>query len=104
MASRYSWQHGNTTWQEVAPVHPIMFNFRPEVSSERQEAVLKDINTWGGIRQAGHLNPEAKHPLARRMSYAYVGDEADPHSVVKRLRKLPEIESVSIPAERGLIY
>lgn len=81
----------------------ITFKFKSDVPAKRQGAILARINSWKAVRKAGPLNPEAKHPLARRLSYAYVEDDADIDTLVDRLSKIPDIESASIPAERHLI-
>lgn len=81
----------------------VTFNFRPGISMDQQEHVLKHVNTWGDVRKASRLKPGAKHPLLSRMAYAYVTGDADLGDLVKRLSSLPEVESASIPSRRRLV-
>ncbi len=93
----------NGSHQKVHPMRSVMFNFRPNVPLEEQDALLVQINTWNGISRAAHLKPDAKNPALLRMCYAYVSDQAELEALVERLSALPEIESASIPAERRLL-
>ena len=81
----------------------VTFSFRPDVSTDRQDHVLRQLNTWGDIRKASRLKPGATHPLLSRMAYAYVADDVDINGLVGRLAKLPEIEAASIPPTRRLV-
>ena len=80
----------------------VMFNFRSNVSPERQEAMLAQINAWDGIREAGRLKPDTKRQEILLMCYAYIQDNADSEALVERLSGLPELESVSPTTERRL--
>lgn len=84
-------------------MYSVMFNFRPDVPIERQDALLSQINTWNGINRAAHLKPDAKNPALLRMCYAYVSSQAELEVIVEHLSELLEIESASIPAERRLL-
>lgn len=81
----------------------VMFNFRPDVPRDEQDAALARISDWSAINKASRLKPEAKNPLLQRMAYAYLEDDADIEKVVERLNDLPEIESASAPTSRHLI-
>ncbi len=81
----------------------IVFDFRLDVPRSRQDALLGQINTWQGIRQAGHLKPDAKHPAVVRMCYAYVTDRDELPVLTEKLLALAEVESASIPAPRQLL-
>jgi hypothetical protein len=81
----------------------VMFNFRPGVKLERQEAVLAQIGAWDEISKAVRLKPDAKSLEILRMCYAYVDDNADIEAIVKRLSALPEVESAFLPEARRLI-
>lgn len=93
----------NVFYKEVTPMRSVMFNFRPDVSPERQDAVLVQIETWDGISKTAHLKPDTKHADVRRMCYAYVDNNTDVEVLRERLSALPEIESAFIPAERRLL-
>lgn len=81
----------------------VMFNFRSSVLPEQQETILATIDRWRSVRKVGHLKPEAKHPLLRRMCFAYVEDNANIEAFIERLGKIPAIETVSIPPMRHLV-
>lgn len=93
----------NISHQKVQPMRSVMFNFRPNLSLEEQDALLIQINTWNGVSKAAHLKPDAKNPAILRMCYAYVTDQAELKVLKEHLSALPEIESASIPAERRLL-
>lgn len=81
----------------------VMFNFRPNVSPERQKVILDAISHWREVYGASRLRPNAKHPEVQRMCYAYVQDPTNVVATVERLESLPEVESASVPAERELV-
>jgi hypothetical protein len=81
----------------------VLFNFRAEVPPERQAAMLAQIGTWEGIHRTAPLTPHARRAEVRRMCYAYVEDGVDIEEMMRRLSALPEVEAVSMPAERRLI-
>jgi len=80
-----------------------MFNFRPEVSRDEQDALLERIGGWETINKASRLKPDAKKSVLQRMAYAYVENDADIEKIVERLTDQPEIESASAPTARGLV-
>jgi hypothetical protein len=81
----------------------IVFNVRPEVGTEKQEALLGQIGRLPGIHRAAALSPNAKSPATRRMCYAYVNDGADIEAVRDQISRLSEVESADLPAERHLL-
>jgi len=81
----------------------VNFSFRPEVTAEQQASVLDQIKRWNSVIKARPLKPGAKHPNIRRLSYAYITDDADVTATVERLSNLPEIESAEVPAKRYLV-
>ncbi len=81
----------------------VMFNFRPEVSRDEQDAALERISGWQAISKASRLKPDTQKPVLQRMAYAYVEDDADIEKIVERLNALTEIESASAPTLRHLI-
>lgn len=93
----------NISHQKVYTMRSVMFNFRPDVPLEEQDALLAEINTWNGVSRAARLKPDAQKPALLRMCYAYISEQAEPEVIVERLSALPEIESASIPAERRLL-
>lgn len=93
----------NVSPQRFQPMHSVMFNFRPEVPLEKQDALLAKINTWNGISSAAHLKSDAQNATLLRMCYAYVSSQEEQEVIVEYLLELPEIESASIPAERRLL-
>lgn len=93
----------NAPYEKVIPMRSVMFNFRPNVSPQRQDAILAQIETWDGISKTARLKPDAKRPEILRMCYAYVSNNIDIEALLKRLSALPEIESASTPAERRLL-
>lgn len=93
----------NISHQKVHTMRSVMFNFRPDVPLEEQDALLAEINTWNGVSRAARLKPDAQKPALLRMCYAYISEQAEPEVIVERLSALPEIESASIPAERRLL-
>lgn len=88
---------------EGTPMRVLMFNFRPEISPERQTAVLKRISRWSTINKASRLMAKATRSAVRQMCYAYVVDTADVDGLRERLAGLPEVESAAIPADRQLV-
>ena len=93
----------NISRSKVHTMRSVMFNFRPDVPLEEQDALLAEINTWDGISRAARLKPDAQKTAILRMCYAYISEQAEPEVLVERLSALPEIESASIPAERRLL-
>jgi hypothetical protein len=93
----------NISCSKVYIMRSIMFNFRPDVPLEEQDALLAEINTWKGISKAARLKPNAQKTAIIRMCYAYISEQAEPEVLVERLSALPEIESAFIPAERRLL-
>ena len=81
----------------------VTFTFRPEVSAERQDAVLREVARWDSVRKAAALKPDARTPEVRRMCYAQLDDTADAETIADRLRREPEIESASVPPARRLV-
>jgi hypothetical protein len=81
----------------------VTFSFRPEVSRERQEEVLAEIERWKQIEHASHLKPDAKMSELMRLCFAYVKDDADANEVATNLAAMPEIESASSPSVRRLV-
>jgi hypothetical protein len=81
----------------------VLFTFSPQVSRERQEALLAQIGTWQGVKKVARLKPDAQHPEIWRMCYADIEDGADIEAMVERLAALPEVESAASPAERHLL-
>ena len=80
-----------------------MFNFKPEITAQMQDARLENIASWEAIAITAFLDAEASLPELRRMCYAYVQEAADIDGVLKRLIALPEIETAFLPAERRLL-
>lgn len=81
----------------------VMFTFRPDVSPEQQEAILEQLDRWAEIHKAARLKPDTKYPEILRMCYAYLENDADEESTLKRMVGLSEIESAETPAKRRLI-
>ena len=83
----------------------VGFTFNPDVSPERQDRVLDEINKWAEINLAKRLKPDARKQDLLRMAYAYIKEDANPSEIIRRLSELSEIdpESVSSPTERRLI-
>ena len=81
----------------------ITFNFRPEVPPDKRRKVLDEIAAWEQVVSASLLKPEATNELVQRMAYATIKEAADLEVVLKRLGKLAEIDSASIPAKRKLV-
>jgi hypothetical protein len=82
----------------------IGFSFNPDVSTERQESVLAQINDWDEVKLAKRLQPTARDSDVARMAYAYIEDDADATELTIRLNRIPEIDGDSIAphAARGL--
>lgn len=81
----------------------VTFTLRRGLSPEREERVLSEISAREGVVKAARLKPDAKDPTIRLMGFAYLEDSADPEALVTFLSQLPEVESASVPATRGLI-
>ncbi len=80
----------------------VLFQFRADVPSGRQEILLARIGVGDGIAAVGRLEPDSGCPEVRRMCYAYAGAGADVSAIVERLSALPEVEGASLPAQRGI--
>ena len=81
----------------------ITFNFRAQVPPEERRKVLDEIAAWEQVLNASLLKPDATNPLLQKMAYATLKETADPDAVLKKLSKLAQIESASIPPRRKLI-
>lgn len=93
----------NISHSKVHTMRSVMFNFRPDVPLEEQDALLAKINTWNGINRVARLKPDAQKTAILRMCYAYISEQAEPEVLVERLSAIPEIESASIPTQRRLL-
>lgn len=80
----------------------VTINFRPDTPRDRQERVLEAIRQNAAVGTVGYFDPGSQHPVVSRMAFAYVRDEASIDDLMKTLQAVPEIESVSLPAERRL--
>jgi hypothetical protein len=82
----------------------ISFRFRPEVSRERQQKVLAQLNgsAWPAVQQAGYVNPNAHLPALQRMGYAYLAEDADPDTLAEAIAQLPEVETAQPAPQRRL--
>jgi hypothetical protein len=80
----------------------VVFNVRPGVGREEQASLLSRLSRLPGVHRAAALSPNSRSPVVRRMCYAYVNDGADIGAVRDQIAGLPEVESVDLPAERGL--
>jgi hypothetical protein len=74
---------------------------RTGLTPEREDAVLRAIADWDGVRTAGRVNPRAKHPRLRRLACVEVVTEHDVNQVLYRLEGVAEIETAARAAERG---
>jgi hypothetical protein len=84
-------------------VQLINFSFKPQVTAERRDSIVSQIEGWTSVVKAAPLKPDAKHPGVRRLYHAYVPDGADVKETVECLSGLPEVESADVPAQRVLI-
>jgi hypothetical protein len=86
-------------------MNTLTFSFRSATSTERQESVLKTVNSWDDVDRAGLLKPDAKREEVRLMAYAYIADDAVADEVAKRLSELEEVdpESVAVASPRRLV-
>jgi hypothetical protein len=82
----------------------VGFTFQPDVSAERQDSILDEINRWDEINSAKRLKPDAQKEDLLRMAYAYLNEHAVSSEIIRRLAELSEIdpESISTPTERHL--
>jgi hypothetical protein len=80
----------------------IFFNMRPEVAPARRQELLSELRSRPDVSVAAAMRPDAKNESFRRMFYADVRDETSAEVVVRHLESQPEVESASVPAERGL--
>ena len=82
----------------------ISFRFRPEVSQERQQEILDQLNgsAWPDVHQAGYVNPNAQLPELRQLGYAYITEDADPAMVAEEIGQLPEVETAQPAPQRRL--
>lgn len=81
----------------------VMFSFKPDVSPEKQKAILDELEHWDSISKASHLKPDANNPAVLRMAYAYVENDSSAEEVVKKLSAIREIDEASVPAKRKLV-
>lgn len=81
----------------------ILFNVRPGLERERRQRFLHELEDLPEVRKVVALDPESPSEIVRRMCYAQVTDEADIQSLLRQIRDQPEVESVEVPAQRGLV-
>ena len=81
----------------------VMLMFKQDVSPEDQEHVLTKLNARQGVIKAARLKPEARNPDVLRMAFVYVDDSLNVQTLLDQLSKLPEIDSASLPPQRGLV-
>ncbi len=81
----------------------IVFNLRPETDSEKQGEVLSRLSRLPGVARVGSLSPHSRDPELRRMCFAYVTDDADLEGLLAQVRRQPEVQQASLPAERRLM-
>ena len=85
----------------MPPHEVVLFNFRPDVSRLRQDALLALIEEWSEVTAARRVNPESSRPELARMSFVELSNGADVVSVSCKLSALEEIEMTAAPARRG---
>ena len=80
----------------------ILFTFRENTSEGLRETVIDHLRRTEGIKAAGRVRPDASLSSLRRMGFAEVaGEEALAHAS-EWLSSAPEVESVEVPAPRGI--
>jgi hypothetical protein len=80
----------------------IVFNVRSGLDTAGRDQLLRHLESWPEIDRAAPLRPGAKSDSVSRMFFAYVSDGADVHRVVQQIEARPEVESASVPAQRGV--
>jgi hypothetical protein len=74
---------------------------RAGLTPEREDAVLRAIADWEGVRWAARVSPKTKHARLRRLAAVEVVAEQDIARVLNRLESTAEIEGAAPAAERG---
>ncbi len=87
---------------EPKPMKPIMIKFVRDVQSARTRATLAEIQRWEVVAKARALSPESKAPSSRRMGYVRVKDGSRVEAIIARLKRLANVETAYLPAERTL--
>jgi hypothetical protein len=85
-------------------MQPLIFRFGPDVPLERQELVLKQIETWPEVVKTGRVLSSADNLEQKLDCFAYIKDQVHLNSIADRLAHLPEIHSSSVPPVRRLIF
>ena len=80
----------------------VMFQFRPDVTVRDQDSILTQVAAWDTVIKAARLKPDSKHPQILRMCCVYLQEAVDPLDTIRKLSKLPGVESAFLPAEREL--
>lgn len=79
----------------------IVFSFKEGIDAKRRAAIVRRISNWEMVEHAMPLKPRSASPDVRRMYFARVPDSESAIAASKRLRRIVEIESASIPPSRA---
>jgi hypothetical protein len=74
----------------------------PDVAGSDHALVQNQLEAVPGIVAVRPLAPQSLVPQVQRMWIADIADNADLQHVATLLRALPDVESASAPAPRGL--
>lgn len=80
----------------------VTFVTRENLDDAERSRLVERVEALAGVERAMPLKPNSRHPAVRAHFFAEVASE-DPtilERVVANLRRLPGVESASIPAQR----
>jgi hypothetical protein len=78
----------------------VFFKLLPDFADVRLNALVARIVALEGVVAAGPLHPQS--PRMKRSWFARLNETGDPERIVRELTAMPEVESASTPARRGL--
>jgi hypothetical protein len=83
-------------------MHALSFQFKADVSRERQDTLLSRLKAIDGIEHLDRIDPSSENPLISRMCMAQASDPHRIDELKSRLAGMP-VENVEEPATRRLI-
>jgi hypothetical protein len=78
----------------------LNFSFRNDVGAAARNELLRQVQSWDGVKAASALRPDAVSVDAQALAYVILDDAADAASVGSRLRERVEVAKVTTPAPR----
>jgi hypothetical protein len=80
----------------------IIFTIRVGVSVDDSKRLLNRIQALPGVELAAPVKRNSSSDSLKRIHFARLNEESTVPDCLSAIRKMPEVEQVTIPARRGL--